>query len=253
MGKFVPNTDLDLVLDRIALSNQEVILTQDPQSFFACVFPELHLLNNTYTAGEVVRQGTDNGFVYECVVGGLSGATEPGWSTTQDEEFTDNAVTWKAHANYALANADLVSGDFSKSDVTGGRKLTIGQKGNLLVHRTGVPEVAAFINLTTQTLHAYTGTRTAIIVNNQIVYPDISQRSHTYEFGDRVFASEVSSTYYECLIPGLSGISAPTWGTLQDQQFVDGEVTWRTHIASSELSSGTLVDFLSVEFTNVVV
>lgn len=253
MGKFVPNDDLDLVLDRIALSNQEVILTQDPQSFFACVFPDLHTLDTTYTVGVLVRPATDNGFVYECTVGGLSGSTEPTWSTTQDELFTDNGVTWRTHANYTLANADLTVSDFSKSNVTGGRKLTVAQKANLLVHKTGIPAVAAFINTTTQTLHAYTRTRTAIIVNNQIVYPEISQRNHTYVFGDRVFASEISSIYYECLIAGDSGSTAPTWGTVQDQQFTDGGVTWRTHVASAELTSGTLVDFLSVDFTNVVV
>ncbi len=253
MGKFIPSDDLDLVLDRIALSREEVILTQDPSTYFNCIYPDLHLLESPYILGDTVRPGTDNGFVYECVIAGDSGSTEPGWLTTQDAEFTDGTVTWKTHENYAIANGTLTAGDFAKSDEGTGRKLSVSQKVNVLVHRTGTPATAAFINHDTQTLHAYTGTRTAIIVNNQIIYPEISQREYDYVFADTVFATEVSTTYYECLIAGESGPSAPTWGTVQDEQFTDGGVTWRTQIAVAELSSGTLVDFLAVEFTNIVV
>lgn len=254
MGKFVPSIDLDLILDRIALSTEEAVLTQDPTTYFNCVSPSTHALSTTYALGDMVKPATSNGFIYECVGPGDSGVTEPGWITVQDAEFTESGgVTWKAHENYVLASAPLTSGDFTKSDFSGGRQLTVSQKANVLVYRTGIPKTVAFINHATKTLHAYTETRTAIIVNNQIIYPDPSERDKLYAFGDTVFADEISSTYFECLVPGTSGPTEPTWGTIQNAQFVDGEVTWRTQIATAELMSGTLVDFLSVPFTSVVV
>ncbi len=53
----------------------------------------------TYIIGdevEPVEQG--NGFYYECVLGGTTGATEPTWLTTADAEQTDGTVDWKCVA-----------------------------------------------------------------------------------------------------------------------------------------------------------
>jgi phage-related protein len=54
--------------------------------------------NTAYAVGVVVRAYTDNGggFYYRCVVAGTSGAVEPFWPTTINNEVQDGTITWIA-------------------------------------------------------------------------------------------------------------------------------------------------------------
>jgi len=42
----------------------------------------------------VIKPTTENGFKYQCIVGGTSGGSEPSWPTTVGTTVTDGGVTW---------------------------------------------------------------------------------------------------------------------------------------------------------------
>lgn len=47
-----------------------------------------------YVAGQIVIPTVANGFVYQCVVGGTSGNSQPTWPTIVGESVSDSGVTW---------------------------------------------------------------------------------------------------------------------------------------------------------------
>lgn len=47
---------------------------------------------------DIVIPTTPNGLMYECISGGISGATEPTFSTVEGGETTDGTVKWKTKA-----------------------------------------------------------------------------------------------------------------------------------------------------------
>ena len=154
MSKWVPTDYLDLILDEIALADEEAVCFSQPATYFQACWPSMWVAETAYVAGDVVRPPTQNGFVYECTVGGTSGSSEPAWGTTQDGTFSDGTVTWKTHANYALINSALASGDKSIADhLDGGRALTIAEKESVLIHTSGTVTHTALITNSTQTLH----------------------------------------------------------------------------------------------------
>jgi len=57
----------------------------------------------TYTLKDFVIPSTPNGFVYKCVVAGISGGSEPTFGTTVDGDTTDNTVTWRAYEDTILS------------------------------------------------------------------------------------------------------------------------------------------------------
>ncbi len=169
MAKWVPDSYLELILDEISKSDEQAICNAQPTTFFNAVWPDLWTSSTAYALGDVVHPPTINGFVYECVTAGTSGATEPGWGTTQDAVFADGTVTWKTHENYTLANTPMVPADFTISDGdVDGRKLTVGQKMGVVTHDAGTVTHTALIELASQSLHFVTTAQTTLGGDNDV-------------------------------------------------------------------------------------
>lgn len=174
MGMWIPQADLDYTLDRVAACDEQCVCRLQPLTYFNACRGILWTLETAIDLGTVVYPPTPNGFVYECIVAGTTGALEPAWSTTQDATFTDGTAEWKTHENYALANAPLVPGDFTKSDATveddgvTGRKLVIAQKIGVVTHSTGSVTHTAFIRFDDKSIRAVTTAQTTLGGDNSV-------------------------------------------------------------------------------------
>lgn len=170
MTKWIPDSHMDLILDEILKSDVEVVLSAQPTTFYNAIWPDLWIQSTAYVVGDLVHPPTTNNFIYECTVGGTSGATEPGWATVQDSTFTDNGVTWKAHENYSLASYELGAGAITKEDGDiSGRTITVPQVIGVVTHESGTVTHAALIEKDAQVLHLVTEAVTTIPENNDVV------------------------------------------------------------------------------------
>lgn len=169
MSKYVHDTTLAAVLDEIEKADEEAACSLEPSTYFNAIHPDTWASETVYTAGECVRPPTDNDFIYECTVGGTTGASEPIWSTVQDAEFTDGTATWKAHQNYALANAPLVAEDKTRGPGDpSGFALTVAEKSGITTHRAGEVTHTALIEHATKKLHHVTTAQTTLAENNLV-------------------------------------------------------------------------------------
>jgi len=169
MSAFVPDSTLLLVLNEIYKSDEEVACSALPVSYFQAIHPDMWLASTVYVIGDTSRSPTDNNFVYECIADGTSGSTEPGWATTQDGEFTDGTVTWKAHENVSLANCPLITENktIAPGDVSG-HVLTIAQIMGIVTHRAGTLSHIALIEHSAKKLHHATTANTTIVEHNLV-------------------------------------------------------------------------------------
>lgn len=169
MSKWVPDSYLDFVLNEIKKSDEEAICNAQPSTYFNAVWPNLWIQDTAYVVGDLVHPPTQNGFIYECIGAGDSGSVEPGWGTTQDQEFLDGFCTWKTHENYALANEALAPGDYTlaNGDVDG-RKMTVAQKMGVVTHTGGTVTHTALIEHAAKTLHFVTTSQTTLGGGNDV-------------------------------------------------------------------------------------
>lgn len=90
-----------------------------------------------YTAGQVIRPSSANGYLYQCVVGGTSHATiEPTWSTTRGINNTDGTVTW-LNIGRSVTVFDCANASWSNA--------TISASGAILYEDTGVASTSGLI------------------------------------------------------------------------------------------------------------
>lgn len=61
-----------------------------------------YMLNSVYKRGDFVKLLPDNGFIYECVKGGLSGVSTPSFSTNINELTLETIQNWQSVTTYNL-------------------------------------------------------------------------------------------------------------------------------------------------------
>jgi hypothetical protein len=170
MAKWISDAHIDLILDAIKSSDEEVVLSATPSTYFNAIWPELWMQETAYEVGDTVRPPSGNGFIYECILTGSSGLLEPGWGVIQDQTFVDGSITWLSHENYSIANHPLSSGDIVKADGDiDGRKITIAQKIGVVTHTSGTVTDTALIEHATKTLHLVTNAETTLSGDNDVI------------------------------------------------------------------------------------
>jgi len=174
---WIPVNWHDVLLQRIANSNMQVVLAELPNSYKEAYWPKAEWRKNTaYGVGDLVTAPLPGGygeqvlqtvfFIYECITAGTSGNNEPTFPTQVGNQLTEGGVTWTTHRNTVLASADMVATDFNIEDITTtpidqftntanrpiGRKLIVGEKTNNLIYRNGQANWVALINTTDSTI-----------------------------------------------------------------------------------------------------
>lgn len=137
MSRWVNQEFYDAFLDELALAIEQSVCDGQPVSYYEVHNPEHWLGEHTYALDESVRPTTRNGYTYQCTQAGNSGVNQPTWGTTPGGITTDGGVEWTCFLCRSRINVTMAPADFSKSDGTYGRKLTVTQKSDNTVHTTG--------------------------------------------------------------------------------------------------------------------
>ena len=151
MKTWIPPSWYDTILDNIATADLQVVCMARPKNYYETCYTTNRWLGNSNTnQGILIYSPTMNDCIYECIVPGVTGATEPTFPTEEGAEFTDGEVTWKAHKNYVLAAALMSASDYTKKDIKEhenqeesysnpilGKELIVGEKSGMLIIRDG--------------------------------------------------------------------------------------------------------------------
>lgn len=168
MTKYIPDSTLDLTFTQLQTIDAETVCSDFPLSYYEAINCPMWEAETEYSIGSSVKSPTDNNMAYECTVNGISGSTEPAWTTISGDSFSDNTITWKAHNNYSLAGVTLAPADKVISDITGGRKLTIAEK-TTTSYRSGTVTNTAFLNSTSKTIEMISTASTTLPANDYIM------------------------------------------------------------------------------------
>lgn len=124
------------------------VCEDNPSNYYQVCNPAEWQANTAYNEGDVVRPvGARNGYVYKCTTAGTSGAEEPTWPTSEDETVNDGSVVWTAVKSFALCTTDVSSSDFTIDiGLKGGYVLTVAEKDNILIYKTGVGKAVAILD-----------------------------------------------------------------------------------------------------------
>lgn len=101
-----------------------------------------------YTEGEIAEPAGGNGFVYRCITGGTTAASEPSWLTSVGSNTADGGVVWRCLGRRHAASAVKLA--LSQSALAnGGQTLEMG---------AGIPSgvaVAVYMRLTNTVADLY--------------------------------------------------------------------------------------------------
>lgn len=101
-SSYVPNLDTHVFVsdltNEVANGNGYttggVLLSSKTLTYVPAASAVARANSTAYSLGQLRRPGTSNGYVYQCVAAGTSGASEPTWPTTVGLTVTDGTATW---------------------------------------------------------------------------------------------------------------------------------------------------------------
>jgi hypothetical protein len=140
MAKWSNDIILDTALNYVKNNaTGETLCSGQPAGYYSACNGALWQASHSYSIGDAVYPSTRNGFMYECVTAGDSGATEPApWATIEGGTTADNTAVWAARTSNVLAGTTVSLLDINLSDGdTDGRKFTVASKNNLIIHTAG--------------------------------------------------------------------------------------------------------------------
>lgn len=73
--------------------------------------------STAYTAGQIVRPSSGNGFLYRCVTAGTSGGSAPSWPTTVGLDVTDGSAVW-VNAGESITVYSTASASWSTATIS---------------------------------------------------------------------------------------------------------------------------------------
>ncbi len=153
LRKFASDSALDNGMNYIMQGNKLVVCETLPTCYAQACDPSEWQASTSYNVGDIVRPIDRNGFVYICTQAGTSGTEEPAWPTNDGETATDGTVTWEARQNFSLCSTDIASGDLTLDHgLNGGRKISVAEKSDILIYKTGVGRCAALLRTDTKEL-----------------------------------------------------------------------------------------------------
>ena len=174
MTKWMPDALLDYALEQIR-DNSETVAVCDtaPTTYFHAKKGVVWAATTAIALGEVRYPPVWNDFVYECIVAGDTGSSEPPWGTNQDDEFSDGTVTWKTHANYSMVND--TPGTAAITSETFGKRLTFAATTGSLSYKAGTVTHTALLDDTNQSLLYVVDAETDEVGSNDILSGRIVQ------------------------------------------------------------------------------
>lgn len=100
---------------------------------FTATYPQW-AASTTFLVNDVVQPLTPNGFIFICIQGGQTGASEPGWNTGSGQTTTDNQALWQQN------------GQLTTSPAPPGAAHQINHAGSLWVFNTAPKNTADGLN-----------------------------------------------------------------------------------------------------------
>ncbi len=151
--KFVTDTTLDKGLNYLLQADKLVVCETIPSEYAQACDPPEWQASTAYSVGDIVRPVDRNGFVYICTTAGTTDASEPIWPANDGDTVTDGTAVWEARQNFSLCAADVASGDLTLGfGLKGGRKISVAEKTDILIYKTGVGRCAALLKTDTKEL-----------------------------------------------------------------------------------------------------
>jgi hypothetical protein len=209
-------------------------------------FPPAWAAETAYSAGAYVVPTVANNHVYKCTTEGVSGTSEPPWTTGAGDTINDGTVAWKevgvnklSGVLMAMDNYYKYNGDNHLLAITTTSVFAYDPENNVLRDITGATPLHGTTEYPVVTENAqnyfvftngvdpvkYWDGEMASIENLPGLWaPDVWQASTAYNEGDYVRPPVSNGLIYRCTSAGASGGVQPTWPT--SGMVADGTVVW---------------------------
>ena len=179
-----------------------------PESALAEAVKKYWQPSTTYGIGDIVAPlNFTKQFIFICIEAGMTNTSQPVWQMTDEAEFMDGSVKWKA---IDLRDAETLQG-----------KKPNNSAGNIVVLDAGGKIPLALLSM---------------IQNSKIAESFLSgaakrwwRPNTTYQEGNIIEPlGALYGQFFECVQAGTTGTTEPAWPAENNSEFTDGSAKWRT-------------------------